>query len=101
MSGAHEVVTTIMLNFVALAVVAAAVNGPLNVQGSASPITPDVGNAALPFILGRNGHIGLIYAPLMAVLYGWLLFRTTLGFEIRTAGANPDAARYAGMRPSG
>ena len=39
-SGAHEVVTTIMLNFVALAVVAAAVNGPLTVQGSVSPITP-------------------------------------------------------------
>ena len=35
----------------------------------------------------------------MAVLYGFLLYRTTLGFEIRTAGANPDAARYAGMSP--
>jgi ABC-type uncharacterized transport system permease subunit len=50
-------------------------------------------------VLGRNGHLGLIYAPLMAVVYGWLLFRTTRGFEIRTAGANPDAARYAGMSP--
>jgi simple sugar transport system permease protein len=99
LSGAHEVVTTIMLNFVALAVLAAAVNGPLNVEGSASPITPDVGNAALPIIFGRNGHIGLIYAPLMAVLYGWLLFRTTRGFEIRVAGSSPDAARYAGMSP--
>ena len=73
-SGAHEVVTTIMLNFVALAVVAAAVNGPLTVQGSVSPITPDVGNASLPVIFGGNGHIGIIYAPLMAVLYGWLLY---------------------------
>ena len=35
----------------------------------------------------------------MAVLYGWLLFRTTRGFEIRIAGASPDAARYAGMSP--
>ena len=58
-----------MLNFVALAVVAAAVNGPLTVQGSVSPITPDVGNASLPVIFGGNGHIGIIYAPLMAVLY--------------------------------
>ena len=99
LSGAHEVVTTIMLNFIALAVLAAAVNGPLNVEGSASPITPDVGNAALPIIFGRNGHLGLIYAPLMAVLYGWLLFRTTRGFEIRIAGSSPDAARYAGMSP--
>ena len=35
----------------------------------------------------------------MVVVVWWLLYRTTLGFEIRTAGANPDAARYAGMRP--
>jgi general nucleoside transport system permease protein len=97
--GAHEVVTTIMLNFVAIAILAWAVSGPLDVEASPSPITVDVGNAALPFVLGRNGHLGLIYAPLMAVVYGWLLFRTTRGFEIRTAGANPDAARYAGMSP--
>jgi general nucleoside transport system permease protein len=98
-SGAHEVVTTIMLNFVALAVLAAAVSGPLNVVGSTSPTTLPVGNASLPVILGRGGTIAIIYAPLMAVIYGWLLYRTTRGFEIRIAGASPDAARYAGMSP--
>lgn len=98
-SGAHEVVTTIMLNFVAIAILAAAVSGPLNVIGSQSPTTLPVGNASLPVILGRNGTIAIIYAPIMAVLYGWLLFRTTRGFEIRIAGASPDAARYAGMSP--
>ena len=98
-SGAHEVVTTIMLNFVAIATLAAMVSGPLDVPGSPSPITLNVGNAALPVIIGRNGHAGLLFGPVMAVLYGWLLYRTTLGFEIRTAGANPEAARYAGMSP--
>jgi simple sugar transport system permease protein len=98
-SGAHEVVTTIMLNFVAIATLAAMVSGPLDVPGSPSPITLNVGNASLPVILGRNGHAGLLFGPVMAVLYGWLLYRTTLGFEIRTAGANPEAARYAGMSP--
>lgn len=98
-SGAHEVVTTIMLNFVAVALLAMLVSGPLDVPGSPSPITLDVGNAALPIVVGRNGHLGLLYAPLMAVLYGWLLYRTTRGFEIRIAGSNPDAARYAGMSP--
>jgi simple sugar transport system permease protein len=98
-SGAHEVVTTIMLNFVAYSILAAAVNGPLTVQGSVSPITPDVGNASLPILFGESGHLGIIYAPLIAVLYGWLLYRTTRGFEIRIAGASPDAARYAGMSP--
>jgi simple sugar transport system permease protein len=98
-SGAHEVVTTIMLNFVAIAILAAVVSGPLKIPGSPQPITHEVGNAALPIVIGRNAHIGILYALLMAGAYGWLLFRTTLGFEIRTAGANPDAARYAGMSP--
>jgi ABC-type uncharacterized transport system permease subunit len=98
-SGAHEVVTTIMLNYIAVAVVAAVVSGPLDQPGSPSPITAQVGNAALPILIGKNGHIGILFAGLAAVLIGLLLERTTLGFEIRTVGANPDAARYAGMHP--
>jgi ABC-type uncharacterized transport system permease subunit len=97
--GAHEVVTTIMLNFIAVAFLAFMVSGPLDVEGSPSPITLDIGNGSLPIILGRNGHLGIVIAPLMAILYGFLLFRTTRGFEIRVAGASPDAARYAGMSP--
>ena len=98
-SGAHEVVTTIMLNYVAVATIAWAVSGPLDQPGSPSPITAQVGNAALPVIIGRNGHLGALVAVAAVVAVGWLLFRTTRGFEIRTVGANPDAARYAGMQP--
>ncbi|MDP8905484.1 MAG: ABC transporter permease [Chloroflexota bacterium] len=98
-SGAHEVVTTIMLNFVAVSTVAALVSTVFNVPGSPSPITFSVGNAELPVIIGRNGHLGILIAPLIAIGYGFLLFRTTWGFEIRTVGANPEAARYAGMSP--
>jgi general nucleoside transport system permease protein len=98
-SGAHEVVVTIMLNYIAIAVIAAVVGGPLRQQGRPEAITPDVGNAALPVVIGSSGHAGIILAILAVVLIGWLLFRTTLGFEIRTVGANPDAARYAGMQP--
>ena len=98
-SGAHEVVTTIMLNYVALSILAWAVSGPLKVPGSASPITHDVGNAAFPILIGDNGHLGILIALAMVFAVRWLLQRTTLGFEIRTVGANPDAARYAGMRP--
>jgi ABC-type uncharacterized transport system permease subunit len=93
------VVTTIMLNYIAVAVIAWAVSGPLDQPGSASPITAQVGNAALPVIIGRNGHIGILVALAAVLIVGWLLFRTTRGFEIRTVGANPDAARYAGMQP--
>jgi simple sugar transport system permease protein len=58
-----------------------------------------VGNAGLPIILGRSGHAGIVVALVTVAVVWWLLFRTTRGFEIRTVGANPDAARYAGMRP--
>ena len=98
-SGAHEVVVTIMLNYVAVAVVAAVVGGPLRQQGRPEAITPDVGSAALPIIIGNSGHAGILLAIGAVAIVAWLLFRTTLGFEIRTVGANPDAARYAGMRP--
>jgi simple sugar transport system permease protein len=99
-SGAHEVVTTIMLNFIAIGIVAAVVSGPLDQPGSPQPLTDDVGNAALPIILGRNGHAGMILAILAALGIHWLLYKLTLGFEIRAVGANPDAARAAGMRPA-
>ena len=98
-SGAHEVVTTIMLNSVANSILAALVSGPLKVPGSPSPVTRDVGNAAFPVLIGKDGHLGLLIAVGMVWLIWWLLYRTTRGFEIRTVGANPDAARYAGMRP--
>jgi general nucleoside transport system permease protein len=100
LSGAHEVVTTIMLNYVAIGVLAAMVSGPLQRPGAANPETGYVGNAALPVFIGRDGHIGLLLAVVAAVVVAFLLYRTTLGFEIRTVGANPDAARYAGMRPA-
>ena len=98
-SGAHEVVSTIMLNYVAVQLLAALVSGPLKVPRSPSPVTFDVGNAAFPVILGRNGHLGIALAILAAIFVWWLLYRTTWGFEVRAVGANPDAARYAGMRP--
>jgi simple sugar transport system permease protein len=98
-SGAHEVVTTIMLNYVAESILAALVSGPLKVPGSPSPVTFDVGNAAYPVVFGRNGHLGILLALAAVFLVRWLLYRTTIGFEIRTVGTNPDAAAYAGMRP--
>jgi general nucleoside transport system permease protein len=99
LSGAHEVVTTIMLNYVAVSFLAALVSGPLKVPRSPSPVTHDVGNAAYPILLPPNGHVGILIAIGAVAFIWWLLYRTTLGFEIRTVGANPDAARYAGMRP--
>ncbi|HXX61140.1 MAG TPA: ABC transporter permease, partial [Candidatus Sulfotelmatobacter sp.] len=98
-SGAHEVVTTIMLNYVALALLSWLVAGPLRLTNSPQPVTAGVGNAALPILIGRDGHIGILIALAAVPLVWFLLHRTTIGFEIRSVGANADAARYAGMRP--
>ncbi|MBA3777935.1 MAG: ABC transporter permease [Chloroflexi bacterium] len=98
-TGAHEVVTTIMLNYIAAAVIGYLITGPLAAPGFSFARTGPVGNAALPIILGRNGHLGILIALLAVPLAYWLLWRSTLGFELRTVGANPNAARYAGMRP--
>jgi general nucleoside transport system permease protein len=99
-SGAHEVVTTIMLNYVFVFITYWAISGPLALPNAHQPITADVTtrNAALPIILGRDGHLGILIALLAVPIIWFLLYRTTLGFEIRSAGANPDAARYGGMK---
>jgi ABC-type uncharacterized transport system permease subunit len=98
-SGAHEVVTTIMLNYVSYQVLAWVVNGPLRVPGAPAAITEDVGNSALPILIGRNGHAGFLIALAAVGVISFVLSRTTFGYEVKTVGANPDAARYAGMRP--
>jgi ABC-type uncharacterized transport system permease subunit len=102
-TGAHEVVTTIMLNYVAIYVVAYLITGPLRAEGASFARSPDVGAAGLPEIinagLGHPGHVGIVVPFLIVIVAWWLLYRTTIGFEIRTVGANPDAALYAGMRP--
>jgi simple sugar transport system permease protein len=102
-TGAHEVVTTIMLNYIAGYVVTGLITGPLLAPGASFARSPDVGAAGLPTIFeaspGHPAHVGVILPFLIVPLVWWLLYRSTIGFEIRTAGANPDAARYAGMKP--
>lgn len=101
-TGAHEVVTTIMLNFIAAALIAFLVTGPLATPGASFARTGEVGNAALPVIIGRpdgTGNLGILLALAAVPLAYLLLSRSVLGFEIRTVGANPSAALYAGMRP--
>jgi ABC-type uncharacterized transport system permease subunit len=106
-SGAHEVVTTIMLNYVFVFATYWAISGPLRLPHSPQPITVDVGTRASALgtinilgwnLLGRDAHWGVLLAVLGIPLLWFLLYRTTLGFEIRAAGANSDAARYAGMK---
>lgn len=99
-AGAHEVITTIMLNYVAYRLTDWLLAGPMQRPGSTNPISPIIApTAELPTLLPEPArfHIGFFIAIIIAFGVWWLLFRTTIGFEIRTVGANPDAARYSGM----
>lgn len=103
-TGAHEVIVTIMLNFIALRLVDFLLKTDLfQREGRNDPISKFVEpSAQLPLLLGwldpaYRVHLGLILALIAAALINWLLFRTTTGFEFRAVGANPSAARYAGM----
>jgi len=104
-TGAHEVITTIMLNFVALRLVDFLLrNPPVQKPGRNDPISRSVlDSASLPTLLDwlepvYRLNAGILLAVLMVVIMTWFVFRTTIGFEFRAAGANPDAARYAGIR---
>jgi simple sugar transport system permease protein len=100
-TGAHEVITTIMLNYVALYLVQYLLGtNALRQAGHINPISPPVDpDSRLPHIAGPDLrlHAGIILALLAAVAVGWLLSRSTTGFEFRAVGLNPDAARTAGM----
>ncbi|MBI2975410.1 MAG: ABC transporter permease [Chloroflexi bacterium] len=101
-TGAHEVINTIMMNYIAfrLSDWLLGDKGPLKRPDSANPVSPFIEKSAeLPrfFPDPIRFHIGFFIALAVAVLIYWILFKTTLGFEIRTVGANPSAAKYAGM----
>jgi len=99
-TGAHEVIVTIMMNYIAIRLTDYLIKGPFRDTSSSAPRTPFVAESAwLPLLLGSNYrlHAGFLIAIVMAFFVNWLLNRTTTGFEIGTVGANPGAARYAGM----
>jgi simple sugar transport system permease protein len=107
-TGAHEVITTIMLNFIAFRTLDYVLKLPgIQQPDRFDPISkPVVASARLPKILGwlpidnaggLRVHLGFLVALLMAWVVYWLLFKSTIGFEFRAVGANPSAAKYGGM----
>jgi general nucleoside transport system permease protein len=103
--GAHEVITTIMLNWIAywVGTYAFGLGGPLqNTTNPSVPISSDVVESVrLPVWWGdpelQGLHIGFFVAITALVVYWFILNRTTLGYEVRAVGFNPDAARYGGI----
>lgn len=100
-TGGHEVINTIMMNYIALNITSFLLNGPMRDPDplNLSARTPEIAASARipPIFPGLRVHWGFVLALLVAVLIWWLLEKTTVGFEIRMVGSNPDAAKYAGI----
>lgn len=96
--GVSEVVSTLLLNFVAIQLVAWAIQGPLQESSHAYPQSDALPPGALLPAWGRL-HLGLVLAPVLAALTGALLRRTALGFRLRAVGLAPEAARFSGLSP--
>jgi simple sugar transport system permease protein len=102
--GAHEVITTIMLNWIAIygGQWLFELGGPLQGSEPSTPRSNPVFDAVhLPAVPGGTGlqplHVGVFIAIAALVVYTLLLNRTTLGYEVRAVGFNPEAARYGGI----
>jgi len=102
-TGAHEVITTIMLNWIAYRFIDWALTVDfIQAQGREDSISKDVlPTAMLTRFFPDNPrirlHIGILLALLAAGFAFWLLYRTTVGYQFRALGYNPDGAHYAGM----
>ena len=97
--GAHEVIVTIMLNYIAINLTDYLADGPFKdvSPGNIVARTPQIlDTARIPSVAGLP--VGFLLAILVAIFIWWLLWKTTFGFEIRTVGLNPHAARYAGIK---
>jgi simple sugar transport system permease protein len=102
-TGAHEVISTIMLNWIAIWTGKWLLEAPDGFLQGADPTLPRSDNifdsAKLPAIWGalQPLHAGIFIALFALIVYHLLLNRTTLGFEVRAVGFNPDAAAYGGI----
>lgn len=99
--GVNEVLVTLLLNFIALLLVAELLHGRMGEDGAGFPQSPMFDPEAwLPkLVAGTDLHWGIAIALAAAVAGNWLLWRSTLGFRWRIAGASLNAARYAGVSP--
>lgn len=97
--GANEVVTTIMLNYIAIFITGWLVTGPMIETVGAFPQTAKISaNAWLwRFLPPTRLHLGFLIALAVAAALYVVIFRTSLGYTLRAVGHNPEAARYAGI----
>lgn len=104
-TGAHEVITTIMLNLTSYRIIDYLLRQPwVQKEGRSDPVSKSVPDAAeLPRLLewldpNLRVHSGVFLMLIAVAVVYWILFRSKIGFEFRASGESPDAAHYAGMR---
>jgi simple sugar transport system permease protein len=97
MRGVNEVITTLLLNYIAVNLVSYLVQNPLMAPGAPSPYSPLIAKTSrLPIILPQSlAHAGILLGLIAAGIIWLLLARSPLGYQITTVGFNPIAARYA------
>lgn len=98
-TGAHEVINTIMMNYIAFRLSEWLLNGPMKRPESFNPVSPFIElTARLPRLFGDpiRFHFGFFIALFVTWLVYWFLWKTKWGFSLRMVGSNPHAARYAG-----
>ena len=94
--GLNEIITTIMLNYVALSLASWLVKGPLRDAALVAPQTPLIPRAdRLPVLGDSRLHLGVLVAAAIALSLGYVLHATRFGFELSVAGERPRVARYA------
>jgi simple sugar transport system permease protein len=100
--GVHEVLVTLLLNFVGVLIVSEVLQGDLGETGAGFPQSPLLARAAwLPRLVPRTDlHVGIVLAAIMVVMAHVALWRTPFGFRVRVLGASPSAAAYAGISPA-
>jgi len=99
-TGGHEVINTIMMNYIAFRLSEFLLRGPLKNPDGFTPVSAPIEQSARLLRLFDSPirfHIGFFIALFVAFLVYLLLFKTTWGYTLRTVGANPRAAKYAGM----
>jgi simple sugar transport system permease protein len=99
-TGAHEVINTIMMNYIAFRLSDWLLTGLMKRPDSPNPVSPTIQDSAkLIRFFGDpiRFHLGFFVALFVAWLVYWFLFKTRWGFDLRTVGSNSHAARYAGM----
>lgn len=104
--GGHEVISTIMLNQLALLLTAFVVKGPLQSPNTESPTTADLApGVRMPWLIQHGSgrdlmqvNLSILIGVVLLLGFGWWLARTLGGFELKATGANPTAAEFAGVK---